>query len=120
MFLRSKDAIGSRHSPPRHEYFSDTDDREVRNWRRSVLRTSSSCPNIRFEDRLLPPSVPTQPISLVDVGYDVEQAFKVFMGLVTAAAMALALDALVRDTMGISNHSFVVRSLGSAGYLAVV
>lgn len=61
-----------------------------------------------------------QPISLVDVGYDVEQAFKVFMGLVTAAAMALALDALVRDTMGISNHSFVVRSLGSAGYLAVV
>ena len=48
------------------------------------------------------------------------KAFKVFMGLVTAAAMALALDALVRDTMGISNHSFVVGSLGSAGYLAVV
>ena len=33
------------------------------------------------------------PISLVDVGYDVEQSLHVFMGLVTAAAMALALDA---------------------------
>ena len=42
------------------------------------------------------------------LGYDVEQGLKVFMGLVTAPAMACALDALVKDTVGVSNRSIVV------------
>ena len=54
------------------------------------------------------------------LGYDVEQGLKVFMGLVTAPAMACALDALVKDTIGVSNRSIVVGWLGSAGYLAVI
>ena len=49
------------------------------------------------------------------LGYDVEQGLKVFMGLVTAPAMACALDALVKDTIGVSNRSIVVGWLGSAG-----
>ena len=47
--------------------------------------------------------------------YDVEQGLKVLMELVTAPAMACALDALVKDTIGVSNRSIVVGSLGSAG-----
>jgi hypothetical protein len=48
------------------------------------------------------------------------KAFKVFMGLVTAAAMALALDALLRGTINIPDHSIVVGCWGSAGCLALV
>ena len=54
------------------------------------------------------------------MGSIASKAFKVFLGLVTAPAMAFALDALVRETIGISDHSIVVGSLGSAGCLAVV
>ena len=36
---------------------------------------------------------------------------KIFMGLAAALATALALDALVKDTIGISGHSIVVGSL---------
>lgn len=45
---------------------------------------------------------------------------KVLVALATAAAMAFALDALVQDTIGISGHSIVVGSLGSAGCLTVI
>jgi hypothetical protein len=47
------------------------------------------------------------------------QVFKVFIGLVTASAIAFALDALLRDKIGMSDQSIVFGSLESAGCLAV-
>ena len=46
--------------------------------------------------------------------------FKAFAALVTAAAMALGLDALARGPIGIPDHSIVAGSLGSAGCLAAI
>ena len=46
--------------------------------------------------------------------------FKLFMGLVTAPAMAFALDALAQDTIGVSGHAIVLGSLGSAACLAAI
>jgi hypothetical protein len=48
------------------------------------------------------------------------KAFKVFIGLVTAFAVAFALVAFARNTVGVSGHSIAVGSLGSAGCLAVI
>ena len=48
------------------------------------------------------------------------KAFKVFIGLVTALAAAFALDFLVQDTIGVSDHSIAVGSLGSAACLAAI
>jgi len=47
------------------------------------------------------------------------QVFKVFIGLVTAPAIAFALDAFLRDKIGISDQSIAFGSLESAGFLAV-
>jgi hypothetical protein len=48
------------------------------------------------------------------------KAFKVFIGLLTAPAIAFALDALLRNKIGISDQSIVFGSLESAGCLTVV
>ena len=48
------------------------------------------------------------------------QVFKIFIGLVTAPAIAFTLDAFLRDKIGISDQSIVFGSLESAGCLAVV
>jgi hypothetical protein len=46
--------------------------------------------------------------------------FRLFMGLLTAPAMAFALDALVEGTIGVSAHAIVLGSLGSAACLAAI
>ena len=45
------------------------------------------------------------------------RAFKVLIGLATAATVAFGLDAVVHDTIGISNHSIVVGALAYGGFL---
>jgi hypothetical protein len=47
------------------------------------------------------------------------QVFKIFIGLVTAPAIAFTLDAFLRDNIGMSDQSIAFGSLESSGFLAV-
>ena len=49
-----------------------------------------------------------------------DRVFKVFMGLITAPAIAFALDYLVHDAFNNSDHSIVVTVAGSAACLAAI
>ena len=75
-----KTRSGSRPSPPCHAYFSDTDNREVRNRRRSGCGPAQAAPIYVLRTGYCLRVCELPPISLVEVGYDVEQSLQSIYG----------------------------------------